>query len=83
MAREEHHFGTRDDITGYLVSATGSSPEQAAETVDIVMQDGVVLLDNSHEGSIFAAKTWEITYDDGVFHVVHESGYLTADGRII
>ncbi len=46
----------------------------------MAIEDGIVLLDN---GKIFGFRAWEITYEDGIFHVVHEFGYLTADGEVV
>jgi len=46
----------------------------------LATEDGIVLLDN---GKIFGFRAWEITYEDGIFHVVHEFGYLTADGEVV
>lgn len=80
MAREVHRFGSRDQLTGYLIHEAGRSPEQAAEAVAIAVEDGVVLLDN---GKIFGFRAWEITFDGGIFRVVHEFGYLAEGGEVI
>jgi predicted oxidoreductase len=80
MARELHTFGSPEEITAYLLAETGKTPEQIAQTVGWAIEDGIVLLDN---GRIFGARAWEITHDHGIFRVVHEFGYLTADGEIV
>ncbi len=80
MAREVHRFGSRDQLTRYLIQDAGRSPELVAEAVAIAVEDGVVLLDN---GKIFGFRAWEITYDGDTFRVVHEFGYLTASGEVI
>jgi hypothetical protein len=80
MAREARQFGSRVQLTDYLIHEAGRSPELAAEAADIAVEDGVVLLDN---GKIFGFRAWEITYDEGMFHVVHEFGYLAEGGEVI
>jgi len=80
MARERYNFGSPEEITAYLLTETGKTPELIAQAVTYAVEDGIVLLDN---GQIFGARAWEITYDDGAFRVTHDFGYLTADGDII
>jgi hypothetical protein len=80
MARETHTFGSPEDLATYLAAATRKTPERIAEIVASVIDDGVILLDN---GKIFGFRAWEITYEDETFAVVHEFGYLTADGEVV
>ncbi len=80
MARELRTSRSPEDITAYLLADTGRTPEQIAEIVALAIEDGIVLLGN---GKIFGFRAWEITYEDGIFHVVHEFGYLTADGEVV
>jgi hypothetical protein len=80
MARETREFESPDQLTAYLIQEAGRSPELAAEAVDIVVEDGVVLLDNAR---IFGFMAWEITYEQGTFRVVHEFGYLAEGGEVI
>jgi hypothetical protein len=79
MAREQYTFGSPQEITAYLLTETGKTPELIAHAVTYAIEDGIVLLD---DGQISGARAWEITYDDGAFHVTHDFGYLTADGEI-
>ena len=80
MTRELRTSRSSEDITAYLLADTGRTPEQIAEIVAWAIEDGIVLLDN---GKIFGFRAWEITYEDGIFRVVHEFGYLTADGELV
>lgn len=50
------------------------------DTADIAEKDGIALLDN---GKVYDARAWEVTYEDQIFHVVYECGYLTEGGEII
>jgi len=80
MARETHTFSSPEDLATYLVAATRKASEEIAEIVASVIEDGVILLDN---GKIIGFQAWEITYEDETFEVVHEFGYLTADGEVV
>jgi hypothetical protein len=80
MAREARAFSSRDQLTEYLIQEAGRSPDLAVEAADIAVEDGIVLLDN---GQIFGFSAWEVIYDQGTFHVVHEFGYLAEGGEVI
>jgi hypothetical protein len=80
MAREQLTFTTPAGLAGYLNEVTSMSTEMIAASIRAAVEDGIVLVDN---GKIADAKAWEITCENGTFSVVYESGYLTADGRII
>lgn len=80
MARELRTFRSPEDITAYLLADTVKTPEQIAEIIAWVIEDGIVVLDNR---KVFGFRAWEITYEDGIFHVVHEFGYLTAGGEVV
>jgi hypothetical protein len=79
MHREEHDFSEIDAMIGYLLQETSLSPADATETVGITMDDGIVVIDN---GRVHGIIEWEITYDDGAFHVIRTSGHLAPDARI-
>jgi hypothetical protein len=80
MAREHLTLASSADLAAYLHDQTSMSSEQIADSIRAASQDGIVLIDN---GKILGARAWEITFENGIFSVVHEFGYLTADGRII
>jgi hypothetical protein len=80
MARERFTFTSPADLAAYLHDQTSMSSEQIAGSIRAAVEDGIVLIDNA---KILGARAWEITCENGTFTVVHEFGYLTADGRII
>lgn len=80
MAKEFRQFTSPEQLIGYLIHEAGRSLGLAAEAADIAVEDGVVLLDN---GRISGFRAWEITYDGGVFRVMHEFGYLAEGGEVI
>jgi hypothetical protein len=43
-------------------------------------EDGAVRFDS---GKIFGFRAWEITYDDGIFRLMHEVGYLAEGGEVV
>lgn len=80
MARERLTFTSPGDLGAYLRAQTHMTGEQLTRTITYAVEDGIVLVDN---GQVFGARAWEITYDDGIFQVVHEFGYLAPHGDIV
>lgn len=79
MALEERQFPSSDELTIYLIQEAGRSPELTAEVIEIAVRDGAAAIDN---GSVYGFHSWTITYEDGIFGVEHEFGYL-ADGGVV
>lgn len=82
MAREQLTLTSPADLAAYLHEQTGMTSDQIADSIRAAAEDGIVLIDGGKIADGHA-HAWEITCENGIFTVVHESGYLTEDGRII